>query len=142
MDQSKQLMSIQKELNNLRETFIVFEDPKDKFIQLIDMAKNSGTLDDSEKTNINKISGCTSQAWVISKINDDDTYTFKTDSDSLIVKGLLLILEKIFSNQPVDEVLSMNSNNILNAVGLEKIITSQRINGFSNAVEKIKSLIK
>ncbi len=135
-------MSIQEELNSLREIFLLFEDPKDKFVQLMDMAKESDKLNDSEKIDINKINGCTSQAWVVGNINGDETYTFKTDSDSLIVKGLLLILEKIFTNQPTKDILAINSDGILCAVGLEKTITSQRTNGFSSAVEKIKSIVK
>ena len=135
-------MSIKEELNILRELFILFEDPKDKFVQLMDMAKESGNLSDAEKIDINKINGCTSQAWVVGSINADDTYTFKTDSDSLIVKGLLLILEKIFTEKSAKDILAANSDGILQAVGLEKTITSQRTNGFSSALEKIKSIVK
>ena len=134
-------MSVQEELNNLREIFVLFEDPKDKFVQLMDMAKDSGVLRDNEKIDRNKINGCTSQAWVVGNINPDKTYTFRTDSDSLIVKGLLLILEKIFTNQPAKDILEMDSDGILRAIGLEKTITNQRTNGFANAVEKVKSIV-
>jgi cysteine desulfuration protein SufE len=135
-------MSIQEELHNLREVFILFEDPKDKFVQLMDMAKESEKLNQTEKNNINKINGCTSQAWVVADLNGDNTYTFRTDSDALIVKGLLTILERIFTGQTVDEVLAMNSEDILSSVGLDKAITSQRTNGFSSAVEKIHNIIR
>ena len=57
-------MSIQEELNKLREIFLLFEDHKDKFVQLMDMAKESAELNKTEKIDINKINGCTSQAWV------------------------------------------------------------------------------
>ena len=89
-----------------------------------------------------RIYGCTSQAWVVAEDNGNETYRIKTDSDALIVKGLLSILEKIFSGQPVNEILSINSMDILKSVGLDGIITSQRTNGFSNAVEKIQGLVK
>tara|TARA_B100000029_G_C17456599_1_gene916958 strand:+ start:472 stop:879 length:408 start_codon:yes stop_codon:yes gene_type:complete len=135
-------MSMQEQLNNLREVFMLFEDPKDRFVQLMDMAKESEQLLDNEKIEQNKISGCTSRAWVIAEPNGDDTYTFRTDSDSLIVKGLLTILEKVFTGQTVDNVLAMNSRDILSSIGLDKIITSQRTNGFSSAVEKIHNIIK
>ncbi len=74
--------------------------------------------------------------------NDNDTYSFRTDSDALIVKGLLTILEKIFTNQNVEDILKMGSQDILRSIGLEKTITSQRTNGFSSAVEKIHTIIK
>jgi cysteine desulfuration protein SufE len=135
-------MSIKAELNNLRETFILFEDPKDKFVQLMDMAKKSDGLSKMEKIDPNKIDGCTSQAWVVADSNDDGTYTFRADSDALIVRGLLTILERTFSDQPTDEILAMNSDDILHEVGLDNSITSQRTNGFSSAIVKIQDLVR
>jgi|TARA_B100001250_G_scaffold275235_1_gene237753 cysteine desulfuration protein SufE len=135
-------MSIKAELNNLRETFILFEDPKDKFVQLMDMAKKSDGLSKMEKIDPNKIDGCTSQAWVVADSNDDGTYTFRADSDALIVRGLLTILERTFSGQPTDEILAMNSDDILHEVGLDNSITSQRTNGFSSAIVKIQDLVR
>ena len=135
-------MNVKEELVKLRETFMLFEDPKDKFVQLMDMAKQSPDLNISEKIDLNKINGCTSQAWVVVNSNNDGTFTIRADSDALIVKGLLTILERIFSNKIVDEVLSTNSQDILNSIGLENVITNQRTNGFSNAIEKIHSLIR
>ena len=135
-------MNIQQQLTSLRELFMLFEDPKDKFVQLMDMAKESEHLKENEKIEKNKINGCTSRAWVVTKQNSDDTYTFRTDSDSLIVKGLLTILEQIFSGQTADNILSINSNDILYSIGLDKTITSQRTNGFSSAVQKIHNSLK
>jgi len=135
-------MNIQQQLTSLRELFTLFEDPKDKFVQLMDMAKESEHLKENEKIEKNKINGCTSRAWVVTKQNSDDTYTFRTDSDSLIVKGLLTILEQIFSGQTADNILSINSSDILYSIGLDKTITSQRTNGFSSAVQKIHNSLK
>ena len=135
-------MNIQQQLTSLRELFMLFEDPKDKFVQLMDMAKESEHLKENEKIEKNKINGCTSRAWVVTKQNIDDTYTFRTDSDSLIVKGLLTILEQIFSGQTADNILSINSSDILYSIGLDKTITSQRTNGFSSAVQKIHNSLK
>ena len=135
-------MNMQQQLTSLRELFMLFEDPKDKFVQLMDMAKESGQLKENEKVEQNKINGCTSRAWVVTEQNGDDTYTFRTDSDSLIVKGLLTILEKVFSGQTADNILSINSSDILYSIGLDKTITSQRTNGFSSAVQKIHNSLK
>ena len=135
-------MNMQQQLTNLRELFMLFEDPKDKFVQLMDMAKESEQLKENEKVEQNKINGCTSRAWVVTKQNGDNTYTFRTDSDSLIVKGLLTILEQVFSGQTADNILSINSSDILYSIGLDKTITSQRTNGFSSAVQKIHNSLK
>ena len=135
-------MNMQQQLSSLRDLFMLFEDPKDKFVQLMDMAKESEQLKEDEKVEQNKINGCTSRAWVVTEQNGDDTYTFRTASDSLIVKGLLTILEQVFSGQSADNILSINSSDILYSIGLDKTITSQRTNGFSSAVQKIHNSLK
>ena len=135
-------MSLKNILIDLREIFELFEDPKDKFIQLMDMAKESKVLDVSDKIDKNKIIGCTSQAWVLVTKNKDKTFTIKTDSDSQIVKGLLSILEKIFQDQTAEKILEMTSQEILASIGLEGSVSSQRTNGFSSAVKKIQGLVR
>ena len=135
-------MSFKNILIDLREIFELFEDPKDKFIQLMDMAKESNVLDVSDRIDKNKIIGCTSQAWVLVTKNKDKTFTIKTDSDSQIVKGLLSILEKIFQDQTAEKILEMTSQEILASIGLEGSVSSQRTNGFSSAVKKIQGIVR
>ena len=135
-------MPFKNKLKDLREIFELFEDPKDKFIQLMDMAKESKVLDLSDRVDKNKIIGCTSQAWVLVTENKDKTFSIKTDSDSQIVKGLLSILEKIFQNQSAENILTMTSQEILTSIGLEGSVSSQRTNGFSSAVKKIQGIVK
>ena len=135
-------MSFKNILIDLREIFELFEDPKDKFIQLMDMAKESNVLDVSDKSDKNKIIGCTSQAWVLVTKNKDKTFSIKTDSDSQIVKGLLSILEKIFQDQTAEKILEMTSQEILASIGLEGSVSSQRTNGFSSAVKKIQGIVR
>ena len=135
-------MPFKNKLKDLREIFELFEDPKDKFIQLMDMAKESKVLDLSDRVDKNKIIGCTSQAWVLVTENKDKTFSIKTDSDSQIVKGLLSILEKIFQNQSAENILTITSQEILTSIGLKGSVSSQRTNGFSSAVEKIQGIVK
>ena len=132
----------QDQLNDLRDLFEIFEDPKDKFIQLMDMAKESTLFNKFDRNEKNKINGCTSQAWVVVKKNNDNTFSISADSDSQIVKGLLSILEKIFQNQQSKDILSMSSDEILSFIGLDGSFSSQRTNGFSSAVNKIQGIVK
>ena len=132
----------QDQLNDLRDLFEMFEDPKDKFIQLMDMAKESTLFNKFDRNEKNKINGCTSQAWVVVKKNNDNTFSISADSDSQIVKGLLSILEKIFQNQQSKDILSMSSDEILSFIGLDGSFSSQRTNGFSSAVNKIQGIVK
>ena len=134
-------MTVRDRLSELEILFSIFDNPKDKFVQLMDMAKDLDPLAENEKIEKNQIYGCSSQAWVLVKKNLNATYSLQIDSDALIVKGLLVILQKIFEKQTADEILSVKTNDILQSIGLEGIVTTQRTNGFSSALEKIQRAV-
>ena len=106
-------MSIEKTLNDIEDLFNIFDDPKDKLSQLMDIAKDYDGIPEVQRTDQSKIPGCTSQAWILSE-KKDDNYFFTCDSDALIVKGLLSLLCKIFSGQKSEEILSISHSDILN----------------------------
>ena len=69
-------------------------------------------------------------------------YFVLTDSDTFIVKGLLNILKIIIDGENKEEIYKLNIEDILNNIGLENSITSQRTNGFLSALDKIKNQIE
>ena len=130
-------MLINSRIKKIQEMFEVFDNPMDKYTQLIEIGKNSESLPDKDKNNTNKIDGCASQAWV--KVKSKDNYfIIKTDSDTLIVKGLLNVLSLILNESTKEEILKVQIKDILTNIGLENSITSQRTNGFLSALSKIK----
>jgi len=136
------MSTIQNQLSEFKDLFSLFEDPMDKFAQIIDMGKNSKGLDELDKNESTKISGCTSQAWVKCTQNNNNTFSICTDSDAFIVKGLLNILEKLLDGRTSKEILSVNSIDILENIGLNRSITSQRTNGFISSIAKIHQQIE
>ena len=131
-------MTVTEKLNDLRDVFDLFDDPKDKYIQLMDMVQKSRGLLPAERNDNNKIHGCTSQALVITEQSGNKIYYLRTDSDAQIVKGLLIILANICEGETLETIDSIDGNDILNTVGLNGAISSQRMNGFGAAIEKIK----
>ena len=130
--------SVQNILDETKDTFSLFDDPLDRFIQLIDMGKSSQGLSDDLKIDVNIIKSCTSKAWMIISSTDGSVCSIKTDSESHIVKGLLSILEKVVENSSIDDIMVLDGIQILDSIGLGKRITSQRTNGFIGAVEMLK----
>lgn len=136
------MTSIDNQLSEFKEIFSFFDDPMDKFAQIIDMGKSSKGLDEIDRNESTKITGCTSQAWVKCTLNGDGTYLVRTDSDAFIVRGLLNILEKLLDGRTAEEVLSVEAKDILENIGLNRNITSQRTNGFISAIAKIRQEIQ
>jgi cysteine desulfuration protein SufE len=122
----------------IKDEFSIFNEPQEKYVLLVDLAKKSSGLPPEKRTDKNKVNGCISQAWIIADKQTDDTYNFQTDSDAMIVKGLLFILQRLFNGQRKEDIVSIDGQNILDHIGLEGTISSQRTNGFGAAINKIQ----
>ena len=133
-------MSIQSKIKEIHNMFMIFDDPMDKYTQIIELGKKSTGIPNSDKNELNQIFGCASMAWVICT-KDDNRYNIITDSDTLIVKGLLNIVQYILNNETKKEIMKLNIEDILTNIGLGNSITSQRTNGLINALNKIKKEI-
>ena len=57
-------MSINNRILNIRDMFEVFDDPMDKYTQIIEFGKKNNGLKEEEKNETNRIYGCASLAWV------------------------------------------------------------------------------
>ena len=121
--------------------FEVFDDPMDKYIQIIELGKKNPGIPDADKNDNNRILGCASLAWVKTIHNSDNTYNILIDSDTFIVRGLLSILKYIIDGITLEELDQLKIEFILKEIGLEDSITSQRTNGFMSALNKIKEQI-
>ena len=132
------MADINATMESIREEFSIFTNPHDKYVLLVDMANDTVGLDPEDRIDDNKILGCTSQAWIIQE-KSGDLFFFHTDSDAMIVKGLLSLIERVFNKRTKEEILSIDGSKFLFSIGLGTVISSQRTNGFSNAIRKIQT---
>jgi cysteine desulfuration protein SufE len=102
------------------------------------MANDTAGLAPEDCIDDNKILGCTSQAWIVRE-KSGDSFSFHTDSDAMIVKGLLSLIERVFNKRTKEEILTIDGSKFLSSIGLGTAISSQRTNGFSNAIRKIQT---
>ncbi len=130
--------TIQDTMTLIKDEFSIFNEPQEKYVLLVDLGKKSSGLPPEKRTDKNKVNGCISQAWLIADKQTDDTYNFQTDSDAMIVKGLLFILQRLFNGQRKEDIVSIDGQNILDHIGLEGTISNQRTNGFGAAINKIQ----
>ena len=132
------MTTIRDTMTLIKDEFSIFNEPQEKYVLLVDLAKKSSGLPHEKQTDKNKVNGCISQAWIIADKQTDDTYNFQTDSNAMIVKGLLFILQRLFNGQQKEDIMSIDGQNILDHIGLEGTISSQRTNGFGAAINKIQ----
>ena len=108
---------------------------------LVDLGKVSrDTFPEEDKTKENFIHGCTSFAWI--KLESSDPIQIKTVSDSMIVGGILALLEQTFNGEPKSSIDSYSGQDLIDGFGLEGHISSQRLRGFAEAVRMMKGIEK
>ena len=108
---------------------------------LVDLGKVSrDTFPEEDRIEENFIHGCTSFAWI--KLLCSDPIQIRTVSDSMIVGGMLALLEQTFNSEPKSSIDSYSGQDLIDGFGLEGHISSQRLQGFIEAVRMMKGIEK
>jgi len=118
------------------DNFAILGDWEDKYRLIIDMGRKLPDFPEEHRTEENKVKGCQSQVWFHAWL-DGDHVKFVADSDAAIVRGLIAILLKTYSDSPPKEILEA-STDFLNAMGLGEHLSPTRSNGLNAMVKQIK----
>jgi cysteine desulfuration protein SufE len=130
-----------KEIKQLIEDFELFDDWEEKYSYIIELGKRLPKLDAKEKIDKNKVSGCVSQVWLISK-EEQGRIFFLADSDALIVKGLLAIVLRIYSGKTKEEINQIDFMDTFEQLDLKNNLTPSRSNGLFSVIKKIQEISK
>lgn len=131
-------MSEQK-LMDLAEDFALFEDWEDRYRYLIDLGRLVPNMENSLKTEENKVRGCTSQVWMVTEWQDGRLH-FQADSDAQIIRGLIHILGLAYQGRTKAEISQINIGKTFEDLGLDRHLSPNRRNGFFAMVERIRGL--
>jgi cysteine desulfuration protein SufE len=127
---------IEKRVNDIKENLDFFEDELQKYEYIIDLGKKLEEFDEKDKTPANIVHGCTSQVWLTLEQKDGKMY-FHGTSDAIIVKGLVYMILKIFSDTSIEELKDIDMD-IVHELKLSEIITPNRQSGVIGMMKKIK----
>lgn len=129
-------MTIEEVQQAIIEDFSVYEDWMDKYTYLIELGNELEPIDAAYKIDQNLIRGCQSRVWLQQKL-EGDHIVFEAESDALIVKGLVALLLKVFSNRTPQEILDSEPY-FIDEIGLRQHLSPTRSNGLMAMVKQIK----
>jgi cysteine desulfuration protein SufE len=118
------------------ETFDFLDDWEDRYAQVIDMGKAMEPLEEALKVPATKVDGCASQVWLVPRI-EDGVFSFRGDSDAMIVRGLIATLAALYNGRPVEEVPQVDARAELGRLQLTEHLSAQRSNGLRAMIERI-----
>jgi cysteine desulfuration protein SufE len=128
----------QQEIDDLIEEFAFLGDWEERYRYLIDLGQALPPLLESEKTDFNKVKGCTSRVWLKVDPPESGRFVFRADSDAHIVKGLAALLVRLYSNRCPDDIAEIDARDVLTRIGLSEHLSPQRSNGLNAMIARIR----
>ena len=128
-----------EQFEEIAEDFEFLDDWEDRYRHVIDMGKAMPPLEDAFKVPATKVDGCASQVWLQPKI-EDGIFSFRGDSDAMIVRGLIAVLAALYNDVAVSDVAGIDAHRELGRLGLNDHLSAQRSNGVRSMIERIRSV--
>ncbi len=130
------------DLNELIETFDFIEDWEERYRILIDLGRQLPEFPEAERTEANRVEGCTSNVWLVCRRDESDPerLVFIADSDAFIVKGLIALALMAYSGATPEEIQQTDIRDLFRRLGLERNLSPNRRDGFYAMVDRIHEL--
>ncbi len=129
-------------LDEIRETFALFDDWEDKYRYLIDLGKDLAAMAAEQKVEANLVRGCQSQVWLLvePKTNDQQqpALALTIDSDAHIVRGLAAVVSAALSGRTASDIVAFDAQALFTELELLQHLSPTRGNGLRAMVTKIQ----
>ena len=127
----------------IADTFALLDDWEERYRYVIDLGRALPPLDEADKGPQSKVDGCASQVWIVPVVSGTGStarFSFRGDSDAMIVRGLIAILHALYDGLPLSEVPAVDARAELGRLGLEEHLSSQRSNGLRAMIGRLRIL--
>lgn len=129
-------MTIEDNIQSIKDQFSQFDDWLDKYNYLIELGKELPLIETKNKTEDYLIKGCQSRVWLYPELKEGKLY-FTADSDAVITKGLAALVISVFSGNPPAEIFNAPTD-FINEIGLTEHLSPTRSNGLVSMLKQIK----
>jgi cysteine desulfuration protein SufE len=130
-------------IETIRDDFAFLEDWEDRYRYVIELGRSLEPLDEAARNELNRVRGCVSQVWIECEprrnADGQSILHFRGDSDSHLVRGLVVIALALYSDRAPDEIGAVDAMSTFRELGLEQHLTPQRSNGVRAMIERIRS---
>ena len=133
----KDIAAIEQEII---EEFEIFEDSMEKYEYLIEVGTLAPTMDAIYQVDDYLVKGCQSKVWLRGYMKNDRLF-FDADSNTVITKGIISLLVRVFSGQLPNDIIAANLD-FIEAIQLHSHLSSLRSNGLTAMIQRMKALAK
>lgn len=125
-------------LEDLAEEFDFLGDWEERYRYVIELGRDLAPLAEADRVDANKVRGCASQVWLVTRREPDGRLRFLGDSDAHIVRGLVAIVLRLYDGRRPAEVAAFDAQQAVARLGLSEALSSQRANGLASMVARIR----
>ncbi|WP_024871679.1 SufE family protein [Tolumonas lignilytica] len=109
----------------------------ERYRQLLQLTRKVPALPLEWRQTELEVSGCESRVWLLPYRDNNGIYHFVADSESRIVKSLLITLLAVANHQPADKIQQIQVASYFAELGLAQHITPSRTNGLQAVWKKM-----
>lgn len=113
----------------------------ERYQYLISMGDKLPAMPADLKIEANRVYGCQSTVHLFPRKHPGatDRLDFLADSDADLVRGLIAVLQRLFSGQRAGEILAFDIETFFSRLGLDQNLTMGRRNGLASMIQKIRA---
>lgn len=128
--------------DELLETFEDLQEWDERYDFMIDLGRELPALEAELQSESNVVEGCMSTVWMSVNVADasDQPLEIRADSDSIIVKGLIVILLSYYAGMTSRQIVESDVSDFLKQLGLDQHLSPQRRNGLFSMIKRLKGL--
>ena len=129
-------------IEELLEDFEFLDSWEDRYRYIIELGAELEDLDAELRVEENRVQGCVSNVWLIASFDASSPpqISFRADSDSQLVRGLVSILIMLCNDQPAPTVLALDVEDLFTRLELRNHLSRSRSNGLFSMVKRIRVL--
>ena len=129
-------------IEELLEDFEFLDSWEDRYRYIIELGDELEDLDAELRVEENRVQGCVSNVWLIASFDASSPpqISFRADSDSQLVRGLVSILIMLCNDQPAPTVLALDVEDLFTRLELRNHLSRSRSNGLFSMVKRIRVL--
>lgn len=124
------MTAIDDAVEEIAAEFAFFPDWEERYTHILDLGRALEPLTAAERNDATKVRGCASQVWLVTETRAaPGKLYFRGDSDAHLVRGIIAVLLRIFSDRAPAEIAGADPKAIFTRLGLADALTPQRSNG-------------
>jgi cysteine desulfurase/selenocysteine lyase len=116
------------------------DDWSERYEYLIGLGRKTVPLPGTLRTEANRVRGCQSTVYLAARVRPGsrDVVEFLADSDGELVRGLLALLQHLFSGRRAGDLLAFDLPRFLAQAGLVSNLTAGRRNGLAEMIKRLR----